>query len=112
MEKAQAYLTLTDANFQSEVLNSAKPVLVEIGADWCGCCHIMEPIIDRLAIDMGDQLKFGKIDIDTNEQMARDFGVSDLPILLLFKDGQLIDHIIGPISRKELKARITSGINN
>lgn len=108
MNKIPKTITLTDENFEIEVLGSAKPVLVEIGADWSGGCHIMSPILDELAFIYEEQIKFGKVDIQTNEKLANNYGVTDLPILLLFKNGDLRDHVIGTISKKELETRLKS----
>ncbi|NIT56691.1 MAG: thiol reductase thioredoxin [Aliifodinibius sp.] len=99
-------ITLTGANHWKEVLESPIPFLVEIGADWCGTCDIMAPILERLAIEYEGKIRVGRLDIDTNEQVAREFGVTELPFLLLFKDGNLVDHVIGMVSATNLKARI------
>lgn len=106
LKKYKMHTILTDENFQKEVLENLEPVLVEIGADWCGTCHIMDPIIEKLAVDYKGQIKFGKLDIDTNERIAREYGVSELPFLLFFKNGQPVDHIIGAVSKKVLETRL------
>lgn len=97
---------LTETNFRKEVLETSEVVLVEIGADWCGTCEIMAPIIERLAADYEGRIKFGRLDIDTNERLAGEYGVTELPFLLFFKEGQLVDHIIGVVSGKVLEERI------
>jgi thioredoxin 1 len=99
-------IRLTEENFRKTVLESSEPILVEIGADWCGSCHIMAPIIEKLAGEYQGQIKIGKLDIDTNETVARTYGVNELPLLLFFKDGKLLDHIIGTVSQKVLQTRI------
>ncbi len=99
-------ITLTETNFREEVLESSEPVLVKFWADWCGTCEIMAPIIERLAADYEGQIKFGKLDFDANKRLAREYSVTELPSLLLFMNGQLVDHIIGVVSGKVLEARI------
>ncbi|MCA9734310.1 MAG: thioredoxin family protein [Deferribacteres bacterium] len=97
---------LLEANFQMEVLQNPKPTLVEIGADWCGGCEIMAPVLERLAVVYTDRITFRTIDIEANETLAREYGVSELPFLLLFKNGHLVDHVVGVISAKELEDRL------
>ena len=106
MKKNLGYIKLTDANFEREVLKCKKPILVEITAEWSGCCHIMKPIIDKLAIDFEGKVKFGVVDIEENEKVAKNYGLSDLPIMLFFKNGELVDHIIGLIPQKDFVNRI------
>lgn len=108
MQENSDFLKITDENFNSEVLECDKPVLVEIKANWCGCCHIMKPIVEKLGEELKGKLKIGVVDIDTNEKVAKDYGVSELPIILLFKNGELVDHLIGLISRNEFLKRIKS----
>jgi thioredoxin 1 len=97
---------LDDASLQKEVFESAQPVFVEINASWCGSCHIMAPVIERMARQFADKIKICQVDIDTNENLAREYGVSELPILLFFNKGIIKDHIIGPVSAVELESRL------
>jgi len=106
MEDKQRITILEDASFQKEVFESRTPVFVEINASWCGSCHIMAPVIDRMARQFADRIKICKVDIDTNENLAREYGVSELPILLFFDDGVIKDHVIGPVSAIELESRL------
>jgi thioredoxin 1 len=99
-------MILTDNNFQKEVLENPQPVLVEITADWCGSCHIMAPVLERLAVEFRRQIKFGRLDVDANERTAEAYGMRKLPMLLFFKDGQLADSVIGVVSKSVLEARI------
>jgi thioredoxin 1 len=100
-------IKIVDENsFQKEVFESPRPVFVEIGAPWSGSCHIMAPVIDRMVSQFGDKIKMCRVDIDTSENLAREYGVSELPILLFFKDGVIKDHIIGPVSTVELTTRL------
>jgi thioredoxin 1 len=106
LEKLDMYTILTDKNFQEEVLENPQPVLVEISADWCGTCHIMAPVLEKLAVELDGQLKFGRLDVDANERTAKAYGMRDLPMLLFFKDGQLVDFVMGVVSKSVLEARI------
>jgi thioredoxin 1 len=100
------YSILTDNNFQKEVLENPQPVLVEISADWCGTCHIMAPVLKKLAAEFEGQIKFGRLDADANERTAKAYGMRELPMLLFFKDGQLVDYVMGVVSKSALEARI------
>ena len=103
---AGSYIVLTDSNFAQEVLENPRPILVQIGAKWSGACHIMAPILERILDDFRGQIRLGKLDIETNEGTAKEYGVTELPILLFFKNGQIKDHIVGTISAKKLAARL------
>ena len=97
---------IDEKSFHREVFESPYPVLVEITAQWSGSCHIMVPVINRMSRQFGSKIKMCQVDIDTNETLAREYGVSELPILLFFKDGIIKDHIIGPVSAVELSSRL------
>lgn len=103
---------VTDENFEKEVLQAAGVVLVEIAAEWCGTCHIMAPVLEKLADEYKGRVKFVGMDIETSEQVAREYGVNELPLLLFFKDGQLVDHAIGGVSKQILKERIEALTTN
>lgn len=93
------YVILTDRSFPEEVFENSQPVLVEISADWCGSCHIMAPVLKKLAVAFEGQIKFGRLHTDANAQTTRVYGMRALPLLLLFKDGQLVDHLVGVVTR-------------
>ena len=97
---------MTEENFQREVLDNSKPVLVQIGADWCGTCHIVSPIIEKCIALYKDKVKFIRLDFETNVQLVQEYGVTDIPFLLFFKSGRIVDFIIGTFSGKELELRI------
>ena len=103
--KNEQYTVLTDDNFKSETTENPMPILIEIGANWSGSCHIMAPIIEAVVRGRAG-MRFGRLDIDTNERIAREFGVTDMPILLFFRNGRLMDHVIGPVSKKFLQAKV------
>ncbi len=106
MGKEFSFVELTDTNFQEKVVESKERILVVIGADWCGSCHIMRRILKELAARRRGHLNIGWLDIDTNEQIAKEYGVQELPIMLFFKNGLIRDHIIGMVPRQELKSKL------
>jgi thioredoxin 1 len=99
---------LTDQNFKKEINKSSKLVLVEIGAQWSGACSIMEPILNQLALEYNEQIMVGRIDIETNKIVSREFEIDKLPIYLFFRNGQLVDHIIGSVSKIKLSVKINT----
>jgi thioredoxin 1 len=102
------YVTLTDSNFQEEVLDAGIPVLVDFWAPWCGPCRMIAPVIEELAADFDGRAVIGKIDVDDNPQTAMRFNVRSIPTLLFFKNGQVVDQLIGATSKKVLADRLES----
>ena len=96
----------TDQNFDTEVLKSAGPVLVDFSAVWCGPCKKLEPIVHEIAEDYGARLKVVKVDVDTAPGTAAKFGVFSVPTLMLFRGGQVKDQVIGVLSKKALADRV------
>jgi thioredoxin 1 len=94
-------ITLTAENFEAEVLHSDKPVLVDFWADWCGPCRMLSPIVDEVASERGD-VKVGKINIDQQPGLARQFSVMSIPTLLLFKDGAAAKRSVGAIPKADV----------
>jgi thioredoxin 1 len=86
---------VTDAEFQTEVLQADKPVLVDFWAEWCGPCRMVGPIVDEIAEEHGDQLKVVKLNVDENPATARDYGIMSIPTLLVFKGGEPDKRIVG-----------------
>jgi thioredoxin 1 len=100
-------LQFTDANFQSEVIDSDKPVLVDFWAEWCGPCKMIGPIIDQLASDLEGQAKVGKVNVDEARELAVKYGVRSIPFLLFFKNGEIKDQIVGAnVTKDQLKAKL------
>ncbi|UCE05189.1 MAG: thioredoxin fold domain-containing protein [bacterium] len=106
MEYKSKYIVLTDANFHKEVIESSRPMLVVCETDWCGACHIMAPIYELLSDHYKWKIKIGKLDFEDNEQIPRKYGIQDIPTLLFFKNGEIVDRITGTISRKNLETRL------
>jgi len=96
-------LTLTEENFESEVLKSAVPVLVDFWAPWCGPCRSMAPIIDDLAKEFEGKVKVGKVNVDENRNLAGSFGVMSIPTLIFFKEGEKNRQLGGGLVNKKLK---------
>jgi thioredoxin 1 len=96
----------TDANFDSEVLTNAGPVLVDFSAVWCGPCKRLEPIVHEIAADYGDRLKVVKVDVDHAPGTAAKFGVLSVPTLMIFNGGKVKDQYVGVLSKQALADRV------
>ena len=98
--------TLTDVNFEEEVLKSDKPVLVDYWAEWCGPCKAMEPALEELAADLDGQVQIAKLNIDDNRAVPARFNVRGVPTFMLFKDGKLVASKVGAQTKSQLTAFI------
>ena len=96
----------TTQNFETEVLKSAQPVLVDFYADWCGPCKMMAPVVEQLAEELEGKAKVGKLNIDENMDIAEKYRVMNIPTFLIFKDGQEKERIVGAVSKNELKNKL------
>lgn len=105
-------LTLTDENFQTEVIASTIPVLVDIWAAWCGPCRIVSPIIEEIAASFAKRAKVGKLNIDNYGEIASQYGVQAIPTLLFFKDGVVVDRVVGVASQKVLAEKLDALLEN
>ncbi len=92
-------INFTDDNFETEVINSELPVLIDFWAAWCGPCRMIAPIVEELAEEFDGKLKVGKLDVDDNQQTAIKYGVRSIPTVLLLKGGEVKDTIIGAVSK-------------
>ena len=100
-------VTLTDEGFDSDVLQSDVPVLVDFWALWCGPCRMMAPVIDEIANDYAGKAKVGKLDVDSNPQSASRYQVRGIPTLLLFKGGEVVEQLVGAVP----KERVVEALN-
>jgi|TARA_B100000927_G_C16233809_1_gene376527 thioredoxin 1 len=101
-------LEITDSNFEETVLKSDKPVLVDFWAAWCGPCRMVGPIIDELSEEYEGKAVVGKVDIDSNQQYAAQFGVRNIPTVLVFKNGELVDRKVGVSSKNDYAQALDS----
>lgn len=103
---ANTLVTLTEANFREEVLGAITPTLVDFWAEWCGPCRMVAPLLEELATEYEGQVKFGKVNVDENSQLATEYRIRGIPTLILFKEGQVADVIVGFKGKRDLKASI------
>jgi thioredoxin 1 len=102
----KATIELTEANFEQEVLRSSVPVLVDFWAEWCGPCKAIAPILDEIATENAGKLKVGKVNVDEQGNLAARFAISGIPTLIVFKDGDLKEQMVGASPKKELLRRL------
>jgi thioredoxin 1 len=101
-------IELTDANFDEVVLKSDKPVLVDFWAVWCGPCRMVGPIVEEMAKEYEGKAVIGKMDVDNNPNVSIQFGIRNIPALLFFKDGKVVDKQIGAVPKKVLVDKLNA----
>jgi thioredoxin 1 len=101
---------LTDNSFRKEVLESDLPVLVDFWAPWCGPCRMIAPIVDELARDYSKKLRVCKLNVDDNPRVATQYSVMSIPTLIFFKNGKIIEQIVGALNKVELKRKIEENL--
>jgi len=105
-----APIEITDSNFQREVLDSDKPVLLDFWAVWCGPCKHIAPVVEEIAKDYDGRLKVGKVDVDMNPEISMKFGVRSIPTLMIFKGGKVVEQVIGAVHKRNLLDKVTPHI--
>lgn len=101
-----AVIKITSENFESEVVKSAVPVLVDFWAEWCGPCRMVLPIVEEIAGELAGKAKVGKINVDESPELASQFDVASIPTLLIFKNGAVVDQMVGALPKPKLLERL------
>ena len=102
-----AAVNLSESNFESEVIKSHLPVLVDFWAEWCGPCKMIGPIVEEISTDLQGKLKVGKVNVDDNQELAAQYGIMSIPTLLIFKNGKPVEQIVGAMPKDQLLRKIT-----
>ncbi|MTJ30658.1 thioredoxin [Aphanizomenon sp. UHCC 0183] len=97
---------VTDSTFTAEVLESEVPVLVDFWAPWCGPCRMVAPVVEEIAVQYGDQLKVVKVNTDVNPNIASKYGIRSIPTLMIFKDGEKVDMVVGAVPKTTLSTTL------
>src|SRR5712692_9982235 len=103
--------SISDAEFQQEVLGADQPVLVDFWAEWCGPCKMIAPMVEELAGEYDGKLKVAKMDVDANPRTAMQYGIRSIPTLLVFKGGRVVEQIIGAVPKRHLLEKVTPHLN-
>jgi thioredoxin 1 len=103
-------VNVNEANFQEEVIDAGKPVLVDFWAPWCGFCKQLSPVIDQLAAEIDDKVKVVKVNVDENRALAQKNGVMSMPTMILFKNGEAVQRLMGFMPKDNIIAKITPNI--
>jgi len=101
-------MAVTDADFQKEVLESTLPVVVDFWAPWCGPCRMVGPVVETLSREFDGQVRFVKVNVDENPEKAAAYGVQGIPTLLFFRDGEMVERIVGALPEPVLRSQVQS----
>ncbi len=101
---------VTDSTFESLILKSEKPTLVDFWASWCAPCKAIAPVIEEMAENYGDKVNFVKMNVDDNPSTPGKYGVRGIPTLILFKDGEVVDQVVGAVPKNQIKDLVDKGL--
>ncbi len=104
-------LTVTEDNFETEVLQAELPVLVDFWAPWCGPCRVISPIVEEMASEYEGELKVGKLNVDDHPKIAQQFHITGIPALLFFKDGHVANTVVGAVPKTVLQEHVEEVVN-
>jgi thioredoxin 1 len=107
---SEKVITLGDTNFDTDVLESGIPVLVDFWASWCAPCKAVAPLVDAIAEEYEGKIKVGKVNVDDNPATPAKYGVRGIPTIILFKDGKVIDQVVGAVPKAQLEALIKKAL--
>ena len=107
---AENVMEFDDQNFDSDVLEAGMPVLVDFWAVWCGPCKAIAPIVEEVANDYSGKIRGGKMDVDSNNQVARRYGIRSIPTLLLFSGGEVVDQVIGNVAKASIESMLSKAL--
>ena len=108
---SEKVVTLSEDNWEQEVLKSDTPVLVDFWAQWCGPCRMVAPVLDQIASEMDGKVRVAKLDVDSNQKIAYQFQVSSIPTFILFKDGQMADRMMGAMPKSAFESFINRNLS-
>ena len=108
--RAKDTVTVQDASFKAEVLDSSTPVLVDFWATWCAPCKAIAPALDELATQYKGKVKIAKVDVDESQQVAQQFGIRSIPTLLMFKGGKVVEQLVGAVPKAKLEDTIKKAL--
>ena len=97
---------VNDQSFENEIIKSSMPVVVDFWAPWCGPCHMIAPVTEKLSDEYADRVKFSKLNVDENPETSQRYGVMSIPMLIFFKDGQQVDSVLGAVPESTLQPKV------